>query len=301
MTQNEIEKENIKSKKDIENLQNENNKLNTVIDGFKIKLLASENNTADILKKNRVEQSGLEFEMKRAQDRVLLTESISNEKIDTLIIEKNKLKNEFKLLLNQHVASDLLKNDEVLILNKENLKLQTTIDEMNAKLNFSELQISQNSGIHEAEKERVSVLQNSKAQIAAAEARIIFSTEKRKLKEELSNINKKNLILEKEAENLKKISIELEIKIKELSSMSNIDDFKQEEKITQLLKSRDLYDHTLHGNGQVAKSGKWVDICRSELDSSDSKISVLKQCLSKFRESLDEEGKLLLLTVGVSF
>ena len=83
--------------------------------------------------------------------------------------------------------------------------------------------------------------------------------------------------------------------------MSDIDDFKQEEKITQLLKSRDLYDHTLHGNGQVAKSGKWVDICRSELDSSDTKISVLKQCLSKFRESLDEEGKLLLLTVGVSF
>ena len=88
MTQNEIEKENIKSKKDIENLQNENNKLNTVIDGFKIKLLNSENTTADILKKNRVEQSGLEIEMKRAQDRVLLTESISNEKIDTLIIEK---------------------------------------------------------------------------------------------------------------------------------------------------------------------------------------------------------------------
>ena len=276
-----INTDNLKLKKDYEILLIEKNKSNILLNSMKI------------------DYESIESELNKCRDQNLMNETLFNEKLNSYLVEISKVKSDMKSQQNKSVTAEMVRKEEILILKKDIDKLTEANDEIKSKVSLLEMKIIENTAAHAAETERIIALHDSQAQIAAAQLRINFSTDKRKFKEELSNLNKKLNLSEKQTDEYKNINYELQNKIKALGNVSSIGEYLQEEKIIQFLKLRNIYDSSIHNNGNLAKTGSWIDLFCTYSDSEISKISILKKCLQRFGDRLNADESHLLESVGI--
>lgn len=246
------------------------------------------------------ENKALCDQMKKTTDSVIKFETMATEQANSFAAEKLKLKSEIKTLQHQGLAAEVLRKDELARATKERESSIAELEELRALLQLSESKITQNAATFDAEKERIFTLENSKAQIRAAEARIAFSTEKRKLKEEISGLNIRINQIESEASEAKSSYSCLEVKLKEVELSSKADADSVEERVTALLKAVDLYDPSAHSDGLVSRRGQWADSLRAQHDKCNSKVVILIKYLQRFKDQIDSGDSHLLLAAGVS-
>ena len=262
-------------------------------------LLIEKNKSNEALESIKITNESMESELSKFKYQNTINETLFNEKLNFYLVEISKIKSDMKSQQNKSITADLVRKEEILILRKDKDKLIEINEEIKSKVNLLELKIIENTAAHEAETERIIALHDSQAQIAAAQLRISFSTDKRKFKEELSNLNKKLNLSEKQTDEYKNINYDLQNKIKELGNVSSIGEYLQEEKIIQFLKLRNIYDSTIHNNGNLAKTGSWFDLLSTQSESEISKIIILKKCLKRFGDKLDGDENHLLQSVGI--
>jgi hypothetical protein len=246
------------------------------------------------------ENKALCDQMKKTTDSVLRFETMATEQANSFAAEKLQLKSEIKSLQHQGLAAEVLRKDELARTTKERQNYIAELEELKSQLHLSESKIVQNAATFDAEKERIFTLENSKAQIRAAEARIAFSTEKRKLKEEISGLNIRINQIETEASDAKSSLSCLEVKLKEAELAAKADSDAVEERVTSLLKSMNLYDPAAHSDGQVSRRGQWADSLRVQHDKCNSKIVTLTKFLQRFKDQLDSDDSHLLFVAGVT-
>lgn len=246
------------------------------------------------------ENKALCDQMKKSTDSVLMFETMATEEANSFAAEKLQLKSLLKTLQHQGLAAEVLRKDELARTTKERENSIAEVEELKSKLHLLESKITQNAATFDAEKERVFTLEYSKAQIRAAEARIAFSTEKRKLKEEISGLNIRINQIETEASDAKSSYTCLEVKLNEVELSSKTTCDAVEERVTSLLKSMNLYDPATHSDGQVSKRGQWVESLRAQHDKCSSKIVTLTKFLQRFKDQLDDDDSHLLLVAGVT-
>lgn len=292
--QHNNDKEMLRFKKDYDSLFIEKNKLNFMIDNLQVKIKKLEKNSNSAVINTTTENDSNGNELNKSRDEILL-----NEKLNLSLIEINKLKSDMKSQYNINVTAEMVRREEILSLQKDKEKLIETNNDIKSKLNILESKITEINTAHTSELERILALQNSQAQIAAAQLRINFSTDKRKFKEELSSLNKKLIASEKQMDGYKNATYELENKIKDSSNVSSIGAYLLEEKIIQFLKSRNLYDSSIHNNGNMAKTGSWFELFRNQSENEILKINALKKCLQRFNDKLNSDESRLLLSAGI--
>lgn len=246
------------------------------------------------------ENKALCDQIKKSADSVLRFETLATEQANSFASEKLQLKSEIKTLQHKELAAEVLRKDELARSTKERENNIAELEELKSRLQLSESKIAQNAATFDAEKERIFTLENSKAQIRAAEGRIAFSTEKRKLKEEISGLNIRINQIESEASDAKNSYSCLEVKLKEAELSSKADADSVEERVTSLLKSMNLYDPAAHSDGQVSRRGQWADSLRAHHDKCSSKIATLTKFLQRFKDQLDSDDSHLLLVAGVT-
>ena len=218
----------------------------------------------------------------------------------TVSIEKAKLKSEIKALQHQILSETVIRKEELTcVVNEKDSKLEEMM-ELKTQLQQAESKIAQNTELFEAEKQRVIVLEQSKAQISSAESRIAFSTEKRKFKEEISSLNIKINKIEAETTDLKSAYSRLEIKLLETESVAKNDSIQMEERIVSLLKLLNIYNPLIHNDGKVSKTGIWVELFRTQIDSQNQKVVSMTKILQKSKDNLDSGDSHTLFISGVT-
>ena len=227
-------------------------------------------------------------------------EGIALQLATSVSIEKAKLKSEIKALQHQILSETVIRKEELTIVsNEKDSKLEEMI-ELKAKLSLAESKIIQNIELFEAEKQRIIVLENSKAQISSAESRIAFSTEKRKFKEEISGLNMKINKIEAEAVDSKSGYLRLEMRLLETENVAKNDLIQMEERILSLLKLMNLYNPVTHNDGKLGKTGIWVDLFRAQIENQNLKVTSMTRILQKSKDNLDSEESHTLFVAGVT-
>ena len=281
-------------------LLEKNQSLLSVIEENKTSIAASEEKTRARLLVLVKEKKVLLEQLAKSADLISRNDETSLEMMNTATAEKNKLKAELKALQNKILSDDVMRKDELMKLTKEKENVSVEMEELKSHLAVCESKIKQNAELFEAEKQRIFTLENSKAQIASAEAKINFSTEKRKLKEEISALNIRINQIETEAMDLKSSYSSLETKMEETLLQTKASSLQSSERIITLLKVANIFDASVHCGEDLWSSGSWTDMIRVLLESQKAKLNVLPKLLERFKDKLAIEDIHGLSVVGVT-